>query len=127
MLLVEPRRKIIWVANLVHNPLSRGNGSSEKLSRTELLPLRGLALKRWIWGTYTSTDLLPRQAVQFQVSVRTPRLDVSLTWGRATKFDIPSPRKPSMMSSCTGLAKFIAGSAIAMIRISVREVNDLVY
>jgi hypothetical protein len=40
-------------------------------------------------------------------------LDISLTWGRATKFDIPSPRNLSMMSSCTGLAKFIAFSAIA--------------
>lgn len=36
MLLVEARRKMICVANLVHNPLSRGNGSSEKLSSTEL-------------------------------------------------------------------------------------------
>jgi hypothetical protein len=31
--------KVICVANLVQRPLSRGKGSSEKLSSTELLPL----------------------------------------------------------------------------------------
>jgi hypothetical protein len=123
MLLVEPRRKMICVANLVHNPLSRGNGSSEKLSRTELLPLRRSAEKLWRQGNHTLTGLPLRQAVQFWVSARNSRLDASLTWGRATKFDIPSPRNPSMMSSCTGLAKFIAASAIAAMRVRARKLK----
>jgi len=33
------RRNVICVANLVQRPLSRGNGSFVKASRTELLPL----------------------------------------------------------------------------------------
>ena len=34
-----PRRRVIWVANRVHRPLSRGNGSPVTPSKTELLPL----------------------------------------------------------------------------------------
>jgi hypothetical protein len=117
MLVVGPRRKMICVTNLVHNPLFRGKGSSEKLSRTELLPLRQSAEKFQNPTNYTSTDLPLRQAVRIQVSARNTIQDTPLTWGRATKFDIPSPRNPSMMSSCAGLANFIPVSAIAAMRI----------
>jgi hypothetical protein len=68
-------------------------------------------------GDPTSTGLLPLQAVCSWALARHAGLDVSLTCGRATKFDIPSPRNPSIISSCTGLAKFITVSVMAAPRI----------
>lgn len=61
ILLMAARRNVICVANLVQSPLSRWKGNSEKLSRTELLPLRRSAIELYE-GRYAHLDWSPTTA-----------------------------------------------------------------
>ena len=48
---------VMWLANLVHIPLSRGNGRSVRPSSTELFPLCGSSAADWLLRAAQRTSI----------------------------------------------------------------------